>query len=228
MTKIYCLNLERCKDRRALMEQRFSEQNLEVEYFTGVDAKAMEVTEEHMKGRSCVGEYGCLASHFKIWEDIVAKGHDKAVILEDDVDLVSEFKSKIESLKLPEKWDVIYLYKVSPIFEGEENEDLNRGRSLSNATYIMSLEGAKKLIQFDHLDYRGNVDAQLAQMPLKTFWSKEEFATHDGFIYSTISFDAARIPLIHNSIYFEQKFGAVAAILVILCLIWYLKSRILR
>jgi len=228
MTKIYCLNLERSKDRKALMEQRFSEQNLEVEFFTGVDAKAMDITEEHMKGRTCAGEYGCLASHFKIWEDIVAKGHDKAIILEDDVDLVPEFKTKIDGLKLPEKWDVIYLYKISPIFEGEENEDLNRGRSLSTAAYMVSLDGAKKLTQFDHLDFRGNVDAQMAQLPIKSFWSKEEFSIHDGFLNSTISVDLARIPLIHNSIYFEQKFGAILAVLVILCLIWYLKSRILR
>lgn len=228
MVKIYCLNLERSKDRRTLMEQRFSEQNLEVEFFTGVDAKAMDITEEHMKGRTCVGEYGCLASHFKIWEDIVAKGHDKAVILEDDMDLVPEFKNKIDDLNLPEKWDVIYLYKVSPIFEGEENEDLNRGRSLSTATYMVSLDGAKKLTQLDHMDYRGNVDAQMAQIPLKTFWSKEEFTTHDGFIYSTISFDPQRIPIYHNSVYFEQKFGVILAFILLVCLLFYLKTRLLK
>ena len=228
MTKIYCINLARSKDRRALMEQRFSEQNLEVEFFTGVDAKAMELTEEHMKDRSCVGEYGCLMSHFGIWSDIVAKGHDKAIILEDDIDLVPEFKTKIESLKLPEKWDIIYLTCISPINEGYENEDMNAGRALGFTSYIISQECAKKLIQFDPLDYRGNVDAQVAQMPLKTYWTNESHSIHDGFLHSTISFDPARIPLIHNSIYFEQKFGAVLAILVILCLIWYLKSRVLR
>lgn len=228
MVKIYCLNLERSKDRRVLMEQRFSEQNLEVEFFTGVDAKAMDITEGHMKGRTCPGEYGCLASHFKIWEDIVAKGLDKAVILEDDIDLVSEFKTKIDSLKLPEKWDVIYLYKVSPIFEGEENEDLNRGRSLSTAAYIVSLEGAKKLTQFDHLDYRGNVDAQMAQLPLKTFWSKEEFSTHDGFMYSTISFDPRRIPVFHNTIWIEKTYGVFIAFVMLVCLLFYLKTRLSR
>lgn len=228
MVKIYCINLERSKDRRSQMEIQIKDQNLEVEFFTGFDGRAMEITEEHMKERSSPGEYGCLMSHFSVWQDIVDKGHEMAIILEDDIELAPEFKTKIENLELPEKWDMIYLDHISPIYEGTENKDLNIGRSLCFSTYMISSECAKKLTQFDPIDYRGGVDVQVAQMPIKSYWAKESFSSHNGFIHSTISCNPSRIPVFHNTIWIEKTYGTIIAFAIIMCLLFYLKTRLLK
>ena len=228
MVKIYCINLERSKERKAGMEAQFLDQNLEVEFFKAFDGREMDITEEHMKERTNPGEYGCLLSHFEIWKDMVAKGHEKAVILEDDIQLPPNFESKLKNLKLPDKWDIIYLSYTSPICEGYENEDLNIGRCLGFLTYMISLDCAKKLTQFDPVDYRGGVDVQVAQMPIKTYWARESFCEHDGFLGSTISFNPNRIPIFHNTIWIEKTYGALIAFIILVCLLFYLKTRLLR
>ncbi|OMJ14757.1 putative inactive glycosyltransferase 25 family member 3 [Smittium culicis] len=61
-----------------------------------------------------VGSIGCWHSHRSLWSEILEKKIGKSLILEDDVDLVNGFKSKISSVmsQLETKniyWDILYV-----------------------------------------------------------------------------------------------------------------------
>jgi hypothetical protein len=226
MVKIYCINLERAKDRRAQMEAQIKDQNLEMEFIDAFDSGKEGVTRDHVRPEIHPGEFGCLMSNYRVWQDMVDKGHSQALILEDDVILVPNFISKLESLELPEKWDVVYLEYVSPIYEGKATKDVNEGRCLGTMTYLISLEGAKKLLAFDPIDWRG-ADKQLAQLPIKSFYSKERLADHD-LLNSGIGVDPMRIPRVHNGIYFEREYGGIVAFVIMMCLLFYLKTRLFK
>ena len=57
------------------------------------------------------GELGHLASFLKIFQDIVKKGYQQVLILEDDCIFIENFKKKFNDSyeKLPEDWDLLYL-----------------------------------------------------------------------------------------------------------------------
>lgn len=59
------------------------------------------------------GVIGCYLSHRKFWQTVVDKNLDSAIIFEDDIQLVDDFKSKLlKSLTKIEKgdpYDVIFL-----------------------------------------------------------------------------------------------------------------------
>lgn len=224
MIKTYCINLERATDRRLQIEQEFAREHLDVEFIKAFDSKANGVTQEDVRWEIHPGEFGCLKSNYMVWEDMIIHDHPYALVIEDDIKLVPEFKNKIESLKLPPVWDIIYLEYVSPIFENEFNEDLNEGRCLGTMCYMISLECAKKLVRFDPKDWRG-ADKQLCLLPLKFFYTKERFAVHD-LLNSGIGVEIDRIPVLHNSVWVERKFGRVIALLILVFLLYvlYLKN----
>lgn len=224
MVKTYCINLERAVDRRLKIEQEFAREELDVEFIKGFDSKANGVTQENVRWEIHPGEFGCLMSNYAVWKDMVVHNHPMALIIEDDIQLIPEFKNKIDSLKLPPVWDIIYLEYVSPIFENEFNQDLNEGRCLGTMCYMISLDCAKKLIHFDPNDWRG-ADKQLCLLPLKFFYTKEKFAVHD-LLNSEIGVEIDRIPVLHNSVWVEKKFGRVIAIILLVFLLYvlYLKN----
>ena len=85
---IYCVNLERSKVRKSCMINEFSREELDVEFFKACDGA------EYARD----GAFGCAQSHIQIWKDIVEKGYENALILEDDVRLVHDFKRKLDDL----------------------------------------------------------------------------------------------------------------------------------
>lgn len=57
------------------------------------------------------GAIGCYLSHVKIWEDIMQKGHNIALILEDDAKVPSDILNKINRsiVEIPVDWDIVLL-----------------------------------------------------------------------------------------------------------------------
>ena len=57
------------------------------------------------------GAIGCYLSHVKIWEDIMQKGHDIVLILEDDAKVPSDILHKLNQciVQIPVDWDVVLL-----------------------------------------------------------------------------------------------------------------------
>lgn len=167
---IYCINLEKRTDRRDNAKLEFEKHNLTVEFFPATDGRI-----ETPPGIFVhPAEYGCTDSHVRIWKDIVEKNHKISLILEDDVFLDSNFNSKLDQIINEVKdieWDLIHLGPIIPTEKTMATESLYWGESLGTHAYIISLECAKKISQFDSKIYKSTVDFQLNKFPLKILCS---------------------------------------------------------
>lgn len=119
------------------------------------------------------GEYGCAASHYLIYQEIVAKNLSAALVLEDDMNLtgssndldhfVRALRQALSSLTAhsgPEGWDMLYLdYKnimekgadsINVIVPaGKSHPGLQHGGCLGyTSNYVLSQSGARKLSRF--------------------------------------------------------------------------------
>lgn len=171
---IYCINLERRPDRRARAESQFERAGLAVEFFPGTDGR------EHTPDGLYVtpSEYGCTDSHVRIWRDIVAKGHKVALVLEDDVELSPNFGSKLEEvLAEAVDWDMIFLGYILPIVRCDVSENLFEGQPLGTHAYLINLECAQRLSNFDPKLIKVGIDQQLNRFPLKILCSKTILAS---------------------------------------------------
>lgn len=122
---IYILTLERAKDRQELINERFA--NLNFSFFFGVDKKNLdfqllidngsyddEQAQSFKRSPSpmAIGEIACSMSHREIHIDIIKKGYDKVLILEDDIYLSDNYDSAYlekVSAELPHDWGLLYL-----------------------------------------------------------------------------------------------------------------------
>jgi len=174
---VYCINLERSKERKANMETQFENFGLDVEFFKACDGKEI--------GKD--GKFGSSQSHMWIYNDIIEKGYTNALIFEDDITLSPNFKEELESLPdPPENWDLLYLIKYTPTRDSTEGI-FHRGKCLSSAGYVISKAGCSKLCNFDP-DDMGYIDIFLAHQPLKTYYTDKMFGTCEfpGGFNSTI------------------------------------------
>lgn len=156
---VYCINLERSKERKANMKTQFENLGLDVEFFKACDGKAA--------GKD--GVFGCAQSHLEVWRDIVAKGYENVLILEDDVYLDKNFKEYLEVLEPPTLWDILYLGTILPILGNKYEGHFTQGASLGMHGYIVNGKFALKLHSFDANDMQYDIDAYIVNMPLQTW-----------------------------------------------------------
>ena len=164
----YCINLEKREDRRKSAGEEFKREGVEVEFFPATDGRISPPRGLYLSP----AEYGCAMSHTRIWRDMIEKGHEMALIFEDDVCLIPNFKTKLneilfESIGLP--WDIIHLGPILPISKNKKITSLYEGQALGTHAYIITLECAKKIAQFDPKLMKVPVDFQLNRFPLKIF-----------------------------------------------------------
>lgn len=165
---VYCINLERSKERRRHMETQFEKLDIDVEFFKACDGKAM--------GKD--GAWGCASSHLGVWRDIVAKGYKNSFILEDDVTLSSDIQKHLEEIEEPDDWDIIYLFTLGPIYGSRHNSTLFEVKSLSTAGYIISNKCAKRLHLLEPDDMGCAIDEFIAaKLNLRTFIVHEKLIT---------------------------------------------------
>ena len=181
--KAYCINLKTSTDRKKKMTEQFKREGLEVEFIEAVDAKSLEGFHENGLTK---GDFANAHSHKKIWKDMIENGHEMAIVFEDQCKLTEGFSNVVANLKLPERWDIIYLGYTGPRFFAHENEHLDRGKPVGTWCHLLSLEGAKKLVNFDPCDFWLIPDNQLSMMPLRTFYIKNKIAWRDPTSKSVI------------------------------------------
>ena len=69
---------------------------LNVQNLTELDLKVMPgYRNPYVDNGMFVGEVGCLLSHYNVWKDIVAKGHQAVLVLEDDLGIQPDFKIRL-------------------------------------------------------------------------------------------------------------------------------------
>lgn len=177
--KAYCINLKTSTDRRKKMTEQFESEGLDVEFIEGYNAREEKPV---LENSIYIGDYGNLMSIRKVLSDMVEHNIDQAVIFEDTVKLCSNFKTKLESLVLPDRWDLVYLGYLTPVSLSDYSDQLNRGKVLGTWSFMVTLECAKKLLAFDPLDHWITLDVHLTAMPLRTFYTKEKLAVRDKSI----------------------------------------------
>ena len=141
--RIFVVSLARAAERRERLRGRLG--GLRYELFDAVDKRDLDrerlacdgaydesrtrAPYRHRQDMS-LGAIGCALSHRKLYEDMVASGWDRMVVLEDDViPRASTLPLLPEALReLPPSWELCYLGYW-------QNEDISPGRRLKQLTY---------------------------------------------------------------------------------------------
>ncbi len=111
---IYIINLKNRTDRKQLMTNRLKENNLN--NYTFIDAiNANDILDEYSFAKQnkktnivTAGHYACAKSHIKTLTTFLNSQYNYALILEDDVLFKKNFIKKINSMYIPDKYDIIY------------------------------------------------------------------------------------------------------------------------
>ncbi|KAL2097203.1 hypothetical protein ACEWY4_006410 [Coilia grayii] len=169
--EIYLINLRRRQDRRQRMLNTLDVLGLEATLTDAVDGKALNSSQlvamgidmlpdykDPYSGRVLTrGEIGCFLSHYNIWKQMVDKGQQQVLLLEDDVRFESRFKSRLLTIMQDVKaaaldWDLIYVGRKR--LQVKDPERWVKGvRNLVHPDYsywtlgyALSLQGARKLL----------------------------------------------------------------------------------
>jgi GR25 family glycosyltransferase involved in LPS biosynthesis len=97
------------------------------------------------------GEIGCSVSHINVWRDIVNNGHQRVLVLEEDFKTIKPlYELSDEDLETLD-WDFCYLgrNKISKDATEESITEkiVNPSASYNSHAYLLTLEGAQKLIE---------------------------------------------------------------------------------
>lgn len=191
--KIYCINLENRTDKKFEAQQEFDREGLDVEFIKAIDGRI-----DTPVIRTFPAEYGCSMSHTFVWKDIVKNDHQVALVFEDDVKLVPDFKNKIDLLlKEDVEWDIINLGALTSEFISKISDTLNEGGSLGTHAYLITLACATKIHQFDPKYMKAGIDNILTWYPIRMVYTKDILARQGdltlhpliGFAYSAMSGD---------------------------------------
>jgi len=163
--QIYCINLDRSKDRLAHMQRLFSALQHDFIRFPAVDGglfsesdlAAYEARAIHKLTR---GEIGCFLSHFAVWQQIAVGEAPFAAVFEDDIQVSRHMAAFLKEMALfaemPGAADLIKLETMGTritlqrqpacIMAGIELYPLV-SRHLGSAAYILSKAAAHDLVE---------------------------------------------------------------------------------
>ncbi|MEE6522011.1 hypothetical protein FKM82_020405 [Ascaphus truei] len=151
---------------RALNESQLKDMNIDV----------LPDYQDPYSGRTLTrGEIGCFLSHYNVWKEVIDRGLNKSLLIEDDVRFELQFKNKlmkvmndIEATQLP--WDIIYIGRKRMQVQRPEKAVPNvmnlveADYSYWTLGYAISRQGAQKLIAAEPLSKMLPVDEFLPVM----------------------------------------------------------------
>ncbi|KAM9494364.1 procollagen galactosyltransferase 1 [Clarias gariepinus] len=204
--EVFMINLQRRADRRVRMLRALRMQGIDCKIVAAVDGKAMNVSEIHSLGIHMLpgysdpyhgrpltkGELGCFLSHYNIWKEIVERGLKTSLVIEDDLRFEIFFKRRLKNLMSEVEregldWDLIYIGRKRMQVDHPEKAVPNihnlveADYSYWTLGYMMSLQGAKKLLKAEPLSKMLPVDEFLPVMfnkhPVSDYM--EQFETRD-------------------------------------------------
>lgn len=184
---IYMIGLARRPERRQRMLDAFDELGIAAETVDAVDGRQLNESALTQLGVSMLadyrdpinnrrltfGEIGCFLSHHGVWRDMVARGHERVLVFEDDLRFASYFHYRLEKLmdevdELQLDWDLVYLGRK--VMKSDERW-VDNARMLVHPdytywtlAYALTLRGAQKLLQEQPLEKMVAVDEYLPIM----------------------------------------------------------------
>jgi len=133
---VYCLNLASRSDRWDGMSRKFKFFDLNVQRAEGLPGKIVsgywEMLSKQHKYHINANVLACAISHVSIWNNALASGKKKILVLEDDVRIHrnSEQMTRNFMSLVPEDWDLLYFGYVPLVSNDhityDQNHDLNR------------------------------------------------------------------------------------------------------
>ncbi len=148
------------------------------------------------------GELGCYHSHFRVWQQIVARNIPYALILEDDAEINMIHAGRLaqlsKTLESQSNWDVVVLYTIqAPKNVSKQSNIMPTSLRATNhvtglAGYIVTLEGAKRLMQgsfpitcpvdiyVPNLSARGRLRLLVANPPMGGQMNRKDSDTSKG------------------------------------------------
>jgi glycosyl transferase, family 25 len=151
--------------RMASMAQQLSAQGLAFERVEAVVGRELTAEQKRasfspfwyglLQGRQITdAELGCSLSHRKIWQMMIDRGQDWAVIFEDDAELLPQFAVQLSTIENEtHDFDMVHLYAFREpdiLHHGTIDSAFKvmrySGPHGSTAAYAMRLSGAKKLM----------------------------------------------------------------------------------
>lgn len=115
-----CINLKRSEDRKWGIEQQARTANVEsLLFYEAVDGRELELTQElkHMFRNNDFnyrgGVMGCALSHYNLWKTSCAS-NTSFLILEDDMFFHPQLSEKLNTLRVPNRWDIIIFNETLP------------------------------------------------------------------------------------------------------------------
>ncbi|XP_026770270.1 procollagen galactosyltransferase 1 [Pangasianodon hypophthalmus] len=199
--EVFMINLLRRLDRRERMLRTLWEQEITCKIVNAVDGKALNESQIRALGISMLpgysdpyhgrpltkGELGCFLSHYNIWTEIVERGLQRSLVIEDDLRFELFFKRRLQKLMQEVEaegldWDLIYIGRKRMQMDDPEKPVPNI-RNLVEADYsywtlgyMISLQGANKLLRAEPLSKMLPVDEFLPVMYNKH--PVEEYMSH--------------------------------------------------
>lgn len=172
-SEVYMINLKRRSERRWKMEATLKEIGLDFTHLEAVDGKTLtddvliqkgitllpEYADPYHKRPMTMGEIGCFLSHYTIWQKMVELNQEEVLVLEDDIRFEPYFTERAEQLMEDARriggWDLIYFgrkrLQENEEFVKESENFVKVSYTYWTLGYVISLEGAKKLLAAEPL-----------------------------------------------------------------------------
>ena len=112
--KVYVINLDKDVERMEAISGQLRAQGIEFTRFSaikGAGIKKSKYLSDFCETLCTDGMKGCALSHRFIWDDMVANGYERILVLEDDAVLSENFNGELEKAwtQLPDDFDLFYL-----------------------------------------------------------------------------------------------------------------------
>lgn len=163
-TEVLVVSLKSAEARRKAFAARAASTSLVWRFFDACTGPAPDMTIDEPavrrnKGRPMSkGEIGCYASHFSIWQDMIARDVPQAIVLEDDTVVDWAYLEPLARSDLhAEGIDYLRLYAKRPTWQRIVRSDFLQhsravvelvGHAYGTQGYAITIEGARRLV--DH------------------------------------------------------------------------------
>ena len=223
--KTVVINLDRDKRRYKNVKKRCRKAEIRFDRYSAIDGRNLDLHQLESKGLlklspysffnhnsggrdSLKGSIGCALTHRQIWRELADSLHQTCLILEDDVEIPSDFWKRFNEIEIPNDWDIVFLGGVRIYGKPVHNNLIRAVSTKSNYwnncglyAYLINKRSAKRLL--DMVDtVQTYLDIQMNRFynKLKVYYIVPNIVKHDFSVKSSRSTGSS-----HKKGYFYSK-----------------------